>query len=163
MPRCFLVGLLPAAHIDQAFPVMQALRPGFTLIQWRALAASFTTADERRGIIACRMGTGHIRGLFCYAIDPKRRLAIGPFAVAGLFDADATADALIEAAAQMAWRLGADSIRVGRDTLVATAVPPCDLPKRFARHGFRTEGPMLVGDVGDIGEGADRSPVSAHA
>lgn len=163
MPRCFLVGPLPAEHVDQAFPVVQALHPGFTLARWRALAASFTAADERRGIIACRMGTGHIRGLFCYAFDSRGRLTLGPFAVAGLFDAAATADSLIEAAAQMAERLGADSVRVERDALLATTVPPCDLPKRFARHGFRTEGTVLIGDVSDIGEGAGRSPVSAHA
>ncbi|WP_431857692.1 hypothetical protein [Azospirillum sp.] len=157
MPRRFVIAPLSAAHIDQAFPVVQPLRPGFTPAQWRALAAPFTETGDTRGVIACRMGTGHIRGLFCYALDETGVLRVGPFAVAGLFDAPATADGLIEAAGQLAHRLGAGRIVVDRGALAVIAVPHCDLVELFAHRGYRLEGDALVG------EGAVSAPVAATA
>ena len=155
MPRRFVIAPLPAAHIDQAFPVVQPLRPGLTPAQWRALAAPFADAAEARGIIACRMGSGHIRGLFCCALDEAGVLRVGPFAVAGLFDAPATADGLIEAAGQVAQRLGAGRVVVERSALAVTAVPHCDLAELFAHRGYRLEGDALVS------EGASSAPVNS--
>lgn len=157
MPRRFLVAPLAAAHIDRAFPVVQPLRPAFTPAQWRAMAAPFLDGDETRGIIACRMGSGHIRGLFCYALDGAGVLRVGPFAVAGLFDAPATTDGLIAAIGHLAQRLGAQRVVVDGNAMAATAVPHCDLPELFAHHGYRVDGDALVHD----GAGAPRvSPIA---
>ncbi len=144
MPRRFVIAPLPAAHIDQAFPVVQHLRPAFTPAQWRALAAPFAEGGATHGIIGCRMGTGHIRGLFCYALDDAGAFRVGPFAVAGLFDAAATADGLIEAAGQLAQSLGAGCVAVERGQLAVTTVQHCDLPELFARRGYRVDGDLLV-------------------
>lgn len=147
MPRRFLVAPLSADHIDQAFPVVQPLRPALTPAQWRAMAAPFLRADEPSGIIACRMGTGHIRGLFCYALDADAgALRIGPFAVAGLFDAPATAEGLIEAIGQTARHLGAARIVVDRGAIAAATVPHCDVAALFGRNGYRRDGDALVLD-----------------
>jgi len=164
MPRRFLVAPLPADHIDQAFPVVQPLRPTLTPAQWRAMAAPFLRGDEPCGIIACRMGTGHIRGLFCHALEkPSGLLRIGPFAVAGLFDAPATADGLIEAIGQVAQRLRAARVVVDRGALAVATVPHCDLPALFVRHGYRPDGDALVLDRALRDGEAERPPSLATA
>lgn len=147
MPKSFIVAPLPPEHIDQAFPVVQPLHPAMTPAQWRAMAAPFAQQGVPRGIIACRMGTGHIRGLFCYALDDAGALRIGPFAVAGLFDACATAEGLIEAIDQLAHRFRVESVTVDMATCSAATVPRCDLPALFREHGYRQDGAALVRDA----------------
>lgn len=147
MPKSFIVAPLPAERIDQAFPVVQPLHPAMTLAQWHAMAAPFVQAGASRGILACRMGSGHIRGLFCYALDGAKTLRIGPFAVAGLFDAHATAVGLIEAIDQLAQRFGVESVAVDMDACSAAAVPRCDLPALFREHGYHQDGNALVRGV----------------
>lgn len=151
MPKSFIVAALPAEHIDQAFPVVQALRPTMTAAQWHALAAPFVQQGALDGILACRMGTGHIRGLFCYALDDARTLRIGPFAVAGLFDARATAAGLIEAIDQLAQRFAVTSVVVDRNACLAATVPQCDLPALFRERGYRQDGDALVRNAATAG------------
>ncbi|WP_448188843.1 hypothetical protein [Azospirillum sp. sgz301742] len=143
MPKSFMVAPLPPEHIDQAFPVVQPLRPAMTPAQWRAMAAPFVQPGAPRGIIACRMGTGHIRGLFCYALDGAGTLRIGPFSVAGLFDAPATTAGLIEAIDQLAQRFGAERVAVDAGAISAATVPRCDVPALFREHGYRLNGDTL--------------------
>jgi hypothetical protein len=147
MPKSFIVAPLPPEHIDQAFPVVQPLRPAMTLAQWHAMAAPFAKPGASQGIVACRMGTGHIRGLFCYALHGAGELRVGPFAVAGLFDAHATAAGLIEAIDQLAHRFGGASVTVDIAACSAATVPRCDLPALFHEHGYRQEGAALVRDA----------------
>lgn len=155
MPRSFIVAPLPVEHIDRAFPVVQPLRPAMTLAQWHAMAAPFVQAglppEPDRGILACRMGTGHIRGLFCYALHDAGVLMIGPFAVAGLFDTRATAAGLIEAIDQLARRLGAARIVVESNACAAASVRLCDLPALFLEHGYCENGDTLVRNAVDAG------------
>ncbi len=154
MPRSFIVAPLPAEHVGRAFPVVQPLRPAMTLAQWHAIAAPFLQAtlpsEPERGILACRMGTGHIRGLFCYALHETGELRIGPFAVAGLFDTRATAEGLIEAIDQLALRLGAARIVVDANACSAASVRLCNIPAMFLEHGYRKDGDTLVRNAVDV-------------
>ena len=144
MPKSFLVAPLPAERVGQALPVVQALDPALTPTRWQAMASPFLTPGAPRGIMACRMGTGHVRGLFCYALDGTGVLRIDPFAVAGLFDARATAEGLIEAIGQLAERFGAAGVTVNLEDCAAATVPQCDLAALFGAYGYRREGNVLT-------------------
>lgn len=154
MPKSFIVAPLPPEHIDQAFPVVQPLRPAMTLAQWHAMAAPFAKPGASQGIVACRMGSGHIRGLFCYALHGAGELRISPFAVAGLFDARATAEGLIEAIGQLAHRFGVESVAVDTAACSAATVPRCDLPALFREHGYRQDGGALVREAATMARNA---------
>ena len=152
MPKSFIVAPLAPEHIDQAFPVVQslhlALHPTMDAAQWHALATPFAQPGTSQGILACRMGSGHIRGLFCYARHDARELTIGPFAAAGLFDARATAEGLIVAIDQLARRFGVETVTVDTRACAAAATDPrFDLFALFGEHGYRRDGDTLVRDA----------------
>lgn len=152
MPKSFIVAPLRSEHLDQALPVVQALRPSMTAAEWRGMASGFVRPElpddpSATGIVACRTSGGHIRGLFCYALsvaDQMRRLTVGPFIVAGLFDARATADGLIEAIEQLARSLNAPTIEVDAATCRASCTAPnLNLEDLFLSAGYRMEGRKL--------------------
>ena len=159
MPKSFIVAPLPAGDLALAFPVVQPVHPAMTLAEWQAMAAPFAAPDARRGIVACRMGRGHVRGLYCHALDDTATLRVSLFAVAGLFDARATAEALVEAIDQTARQGEAARIVVEPGGLAATTVSRCDLPALFRKHGYRPEGGALVRD----GTAAEPRTVTASA
>jgi len=149
MPKSFIVAPLAPEDVDFAFPVAQALRPSMTAAEWRAMAGHFLVppsgdrAPGRRGIFACRMGSGHIRGLFCYALDAGRALHVQCFVAVGLFDALITAAALIDAIDQLARKLGAVTVEVDTGSCVAS----CTKTDRDATAVFLESGYLRSGDV----------------
>ncbi|HYG86076.1 MAG TPA: hypothetical protein VD978_07435 [Azospirillum sp.] len=153
MPKSFIVAPLRPEHVDQALPVVQALRPSMTAAEWRGMAEDFVApevsdASASSGIVTCRTGGGHIRGLFCYALAADaegRRLKIGPFIAAGLFDAHATASGLLEAIEHLAGRLGARAVEVdATNCRVASTAPRPTLEDLFLANGYRLAGRTLL-------------------
>lgn len=154
MPKSFLVSALDRAHVDQALPLIQTLRRYVTLEEWHGIALPYLPPERHedypwsRGIIACRTGSGYIRGLFCYGMTDSaagRVLTVNHFAAAGLFDVTATTDSLIDALDILACDLDCRRVEIDAATCAAASfVPGLDMTTLFGRRGYRTEGRILV-------------------
>ncbi|WP_448206161.1 hypothetical protein [Azospirillum sp. sgz302134] len=152
MPKSFIVAPLPKTQTDQALPVVQVLHRNMTLEQWRDVAAPFLEPDPERGVMACSMSDGHIRGLFCWVVHQDgeaRVLNIPTFIAVGLFDAAVTSAALIEAIDGLARQLGCHVVEVERQGCVVAATAPAqDTAGLFARLGYHADRELLVKDIG---------------
>lgn len=153
MPKTFIVHPLSPRRIDQALPIVQALHGDLTVEQWRGVAAPFLAPTRDVGILACVSGSGHIRGLFCHQLTRERSmriLAVPIFAVVGLFDAGATAEALIESLERLADHMECGAVEIAQEgCVVSSSVPSIDATLLLARFGYRPRGEILSKLLGD--------------
>lgn len=119
----YVLATLDRRHIDQAFPLVRTVCPDLDPQTWRAFAERHVPVEPTpgcgptpTGIMTVRNASGHIYGLFCYAIAHDLRhgptLAVSHLIVIDLFDVRVAVDALLDGMDYLASPLGCRAIHV---------------------------------------------------
>lgn len=91
---------LTAEQVDQAFPLVQMVRPRLGLAGWRARARALLARADA-GIVVLRDDAGLMLGLFVWTLDHDpdhgRTLCAADFVARDIVDPDRVADALADA------------------------------------------------------------------
>ena len=141
---------LSAAHITQAFPLVQTALPGVTLAAWNAFAAaqiSGRSAPENTqegGILAVTDGHDYIAGLCSYRLVPDlihgRLLDAGHFLAFDLLDRRPAAEALAAALEALAREHGCSAVHTHLPQRSdAPPDPGSSLSGLLAARGYRVE------------------------
>ena len=71
MSDCYTANRLPAAQIEQAFPLLRLAAPEVSLAQWHHYALAILAGQQpaTSGIIAVRGPQDYISGLFAYQVE----------------------------------------------------------------------------------------------
>lgn len=119
----YIATLLTRDEIDQAFPLVQAVMPDFTLSHWKHYASDLgSSADQinlensrSQGIVAVRSDLDYLHGLFCYRVDEDavlgRLLWIDTFVALDFLDGMRAAGALLMAMEKLARKHMCSAIR----------------------------------------------------
>lgn len=118
MWNCFMPTPLGVEQIDQAFPLVQVIRPGISLEEWQTYASGMMSSTDRRTGIMTVQTQGYIYGLFGYRIEPDLqqgcRLRVEDPVTLDLFHPAGTAAALVAAVDSLTEAFGCTAVHVTR-------------------------------------------------
>jgi len=155
---------LTIGQIDQAFPIIQAVRPTLGLDDWRRFAVALSAIGAERAGIMTAQAAGYIHGLFSYAVEPhilhRRVLSVDNFVAVDLLDPGAVIETLLESIDRLAGELRCSAVCTIL-TAAGTLAPVLrdDLIERFHRRGHG-EQPLVLCRT-DAPAGAATRPATA--
>jgi len=132
---------LAIGRIDQAFPLIQAVRPALTLEDWRRFAVALSAIGADRAGIMTAQATGYLHGLFSYTVEPhimhRRVLSVDNFVAIELLDAGAVVETLLDAIDRLAGDLRCSAVCTTLSAAghLSTAIR-ADLIERFHARGY---------------------------
>lgn len=133
MPRNVTAYHLAREQIDQAYPVVQAMRTDLSLDQWKSFARAMVgeaPAMIDHGIILAKGAQDYIQGMFSYVIAPDlrhgRSLLADNFIALDMRTASVVASVLIRAMCDLARERGCATIH---------AIVPDEHAALFEAHG----------------------------
>lgn len=115
----FIAKPLAFHRINQAYPVVRAVRPGLGPDEWRRVAGRYATENvvnspSGRGAVAVENPNGYIVGLFCYAacdhLRHKKSLSIEWFISLDLFNSSEIIEIMLQKISDLAHQMGCDEV-----------------------------------------------------